>query len=75
MSITRRPRVEVAGEVEEILQDRVAVLGRDALGVELHAVHRVASCAADPMIRPSSVVGGDLESSAGRVSRLTISEW
>ena len=33
-------RVPVGGEVEEVLEDLVAVLGGDAFGVELHAVDR-----------------------------------
>ena len=34
--------VPVGGEVEEILQQQVAMLGGDAFGMELHAVHRQA---------------------------------
>ena len=37
-----------AGQLEEVGEQRVAVLGGDALGMELHAVHRDASCAAGP---------------------------
>ena len=33
-------RIPLRGEVEKILQDQVAVLRRDAFGMELHAVHR-----------------------------------
>ena len=29
----------LAGDLQEVLQDLVAVLRRDALGMELHAVH------------------------------------
>ena len=36
-----RARVEGAGDLEEILQDAVAVLRGDAFRMELHAVHRV----------------------------------
>jgi hypothetical protein len=36
------------GEVEEILQDEMAVFGGDAFGMELHAVQRQLSCARDP---------------------------
>ena len=38
----RRPLrdIPVAGQIEEILQQDVAVLGGDAFGMELHAVHR-----------------------------------
>ena len=36
------------GDVEKILQDQMAVLGGDALGMELHAVHRQRLCARAP---------------------------
>src|ERR1700722_1817638 len=36
-------RVPLGGEIEEILQDEMAVLGRDAFGVKLHPVHRQAA--------------------------------
>src|SRR6516162_2220909 len=35
--------IPLRGYVEKILQDQVAVLGGDTLGVELHAVNRVAA--------------------------------
>src|SRR5688500_9023378 len=38
-------RIEGAGDLQEIPEDAVAVLRRDALGMELHAVHRVAAVA------------------------------
>src|ERR1700730_4904678 len=34
-------RVPLGGEIEKILQNGLAVLGGDAFGMELHAVHRV----------------------------------
>ena len=36
------------GEIEEILQDQMAVLGGDAFRMELHAVHRQRSMCAAP---------------------------
>ncbi len=35
------PGVPLDGDVEEILQKLVAVLGSDAFGMELHAMHRM----------------------------------
>ena len=35
--------IPLRGYVEKILQDQVAMLGGDALGMELHAVHRIAA--------------------------------
>ena len=61
------------GQVEEIAQQLVAVLGLDALGVELDAVDRQRRVAQahDRAVRGPGV---DLEA-AGRVSRLATSEW
>ena len=32
--------IPLSGEIEEIFQDQVAMLGRDAFGMKLHAVNR-----------------------------------
>ena len=43
------------GEIEKILQHQMAVLGGDAFGMELHAMHRQRCACASPMTSPSSV--------------------
>src|SRR5579883_2979637 len=52
--------VERAGETEEIPQDHAAVLGKDALGMKLHAVHGRRSMR-DAHDEPVFALGGDFE--------------
>jgi hypothetical protein len=60
--------------LQEILQQRVAVLGQDGFGVELHAFDVAASRWRTPMISPSSVQAVTSRQS-GSVSRSIASEW
>ena len=72
----RRPAraLKARGDLEEILEDAVAVLGGDAFGMELHAVHRIGSRWRTPMITPSSVWAVASRSS-GMLSGAIVSEW
>ena len=57
-----RRRGENAGELEEVGEQRVALLGGDALGMELHAVDGM-RLVLEPHDEAVRGLGGDLESS------------
>jgi len=65
--------VPLRGKLEKILQQQMPVLGRDAFGMELHAVHgqRLVREAHDQPVAVSAVT----LSASGMVSRSTTSEW
>ena len=72
---TLRRRGAHAGDLEEVGEQRVAVLGGDALGVELHAVHgmRLVLQAHDRGCRRA--VSAVTARQSGRLARSTMSEW
>jgi hypothetical protein len=63
-----------AGCLEEVLQQRVAVLGQDGFGVELHALDGSVLWRT-PMISPSGVGPGRDFQTVGQARFSTTSEW